>query len=75
VRPLLFAAPPTGPPSADRAVDPQFVTHKGRSRKSLIAKWLALNPNQRAFAAKDQSWWLEGLRSDPRYQALVKSSN
>jgi tetratricopeptide (TPR) repeat protein len=41
----------------------------------LIAKYLALNPNQRAFAAKDQSWWLEGLRSDPRYQALVKSSN
>jgi serine/threonine-protein kinase len=41
----------------------------------LIAKWLALNPQQRAFAAKDQSWWLEGLRSDPRYQALVKSSN
>jgi len=40
----------------------------------LVAKWLAMNPQQRAFAAADKSWWLEGLRSDPRYQALVKSN-
>jgi hypothetical protein len=33
-----------------------------------------MNPQQRAFAAADKSWWLEGLRSDPRYQALVKSN-
>jgi serine/threonine-protein kinase len=39
----------------------------------LIAKYLAANPQQRAFAAKDQSWWLKDLRSDPRYQALVKA--
>jgi len=39
----------------------------------LVAKWLAMNPQQRPFAANDKSWWLEGLRSDPRYQALVKS--
>ncbi|HEX5439207.1 MAG TPA: protein kinase [Gemmatimonadaceae bacterium] len=39
----------------------------------LIAKYLAANPQQRAFAARDQSWWLKDLRSDPRYQALVKA--
>jgi eukaryotic-like serine/threonine-protein kinase len=38
----------------------------------LTAKWLAMNPQQRAFAAKDKSWWVEDLRKDPRYQALVK---
>ena len=41
----------------------------------LIAKYLAANPNQRAFAANDKSWWLKDLRSDPRYQALVKPPN
>ena len=39
----------------------------------LIAKYLAANPQQRAFAARDQSWWLKTLRSDPRYQALVRA--
>ncbi|HEX6966308.1 MAG TPA: protein kinase [Gemmatimonadaceae bacterium] len=39
----------------------------------LIAKFLAANPQQRAFAAQDQSWWLKDLRSDPRYQALVRA--
>jgi serine/threonine-protein kinase len=38
----------------------------------LIARFLAANPQQRESAAKDKSWWLESLRSDPRYQALVK---
>ncbi|HEX2673937.1 MAG TPA: hypothetical protein VHM25_23840 [Polyangiaceae bacterium] len=38
----------------------------------LTAKWLAINPQQRAFAAKDKSWWAENLRKDPRYIALVK---
>ncbi len=38
----------------------------------LIARFLATNPQQRESAAKDRSWWLESLRSDPRYQALVK---
>jgi hypothetical protein len=41
----------------------------------LIAKYLATNPNKRAFAANDKSWWLNDLRTDPRYQALVKTSN
>ena len=39
------------------------------------SKYLAANPNQRAFAANDKSWWLKDLRSDPRYQALVKPPN
>ena len=41
----------------------------------LTAKYLAANPNKRAFAANDKSWWTKNLRSDPRYQALVKTSN
>jgi tetratricopeptide (TPR) repeat protein len=41
----------------------------------LIARFLATNPQQRESAAKDRSWWLESLRSDPRYQALVKKPN
>ena len=41
----------------------------------LIARYLAANPQQRESAAKDKSWWLKDLRSDPRYQALVKSPN
>ena len=39
-----------------------------------FAKQMAANPQQRPFAAKDESWWLRDLRSDPRYQALVKSN-
>jgi serine/threonine-protein kinase len=38
----------------------------------LIAKYLAANPNQRAFAANDKSWWTKDLRADPRYRALVR---
>jgi len=41
----------------------------------LMAKYFAANPQQRAFAANDKSWWLQDLRSDPRYQALVKGLN
>jgi TolB-like protein len=41
----------------------------------LIAKNLAANPQERALAANDKSWWLEDLKNDPRYKALVKGSN
>jgi serine/threonine-protein kinase len=41
----------------------------------LIAKYLAANPQQRAFAENDNSWWLKDLRSDPRYKALVKGTD
>ena len=39
-----------------------------------LAKNLAANPQQRPFAANDKSWWLQDLRPDPRYQALVKAN-
>jgi len=39
-----------------------------------FARQMAANPQQRPFAAKDESWWLRSLRSDPRYQALVKAN-
>jgi TolB-like protein/tetratricopeptide (TPR) repeat protein len=41
----------------------------------LLARYFAANPQQRAFAAKDKAWWLEELRKDPRYQALIKGLN
>ena len=41
----------------------------------LIARFLAANPQQQAFAANDNSWWLKELRSDARYKALVRPSN
>jgi serine/threonine-protein kinase len=39
-----------------------------------LAKNLAANPQQRAFTANDKSWWLQDLRSDPRYKSLVKAN-
>ncbi|HEX5073831.1 MAG TPA: protein kinase [Gemmatimonadaceae bacterium] len=41
----------------------------------LTAKYLAANPNKRAYAANDKSWWTQNLRADSRYQALVKTAN
>jgi TolB-like protein len=42
----------------------------------LMAGWYAANPQQRAIAAKnDQGWWFRDIRSEPRYQALLKGSN
>jgi len=41
----------------------------------LVAKWLAANPQQRAFAGDNQAWWLQALYDDPRYKALVKPNN
>ena len=41
----------------------------------LFARYLAANPAQRAFAAKDQAWWLRELRADPRWKRLVGAAN
>jgi len=41
----------------------------------LLAKYFATNPQQRALAANDKSWWLKSIRSDARYKALVTGSN
>jgi serine/threonine-protein kinase len=42
---------------------------------SLAKRWFAANPNQRATAANDNAWWFKDIRDDPRYKALIKSSN
>jgi tetratricopeptide (TPR) repeat protein len=42
---------------------------------SLATRWFAANPNQRATAANDNAWWFRDIRDDPRYKALIKSSN
>ena len=39
----------------------------------LLAKYLALNPQERPNVAKDPTWWLNGLRDDPKFKALVGS--
>jgi serine/threonine-protein kinase len=51
-------------------------THAGDNTTALeyYGKYLAANPQERAFAPKDKSWWLEKLRFDPRYQQLVKAN-
>jgi serine/threonine-protein kinase len=40
----------------------------------LLTRFLAANPQQRAFAGHDESWWLDSIRDDPRYKALVGSA-
>ena len=38
---------------------------------SLLGKYLASHPQQRAYASRDESWWLESLHNEPRYKALT----
>lgn len=38
-----------------------------------LAVYLAANPGQADSFAEDESWWLEDLRSHPRFQRLVTS--
>ena len=68
---------------ADPQLDPQRETvnlaaiiyaQSGDSERAirLLAQWYAANPQQRVTGLRDQSWWLNGLRSDPKYQALLK---
>jgi hypothetical protein len=42
---------------------------------SLFGRYLASHPQQRAFAKNDESWWLESLRDEPRYKALLGLPN
>jgi TolB-like protein/tRNA A-37 threonylcarbamoyl transferase component Bud32 len=37
----------------------------------LLTTYLAANPQARAAMAKDDSWWLKDLRSDPRWRSLM----
>jgi eukaryotic-like serine/threonine-protein kinase len=70
----------------DPSIDPRgelahlaaiIFTQSGEPDKAIemLAKNMAANPQQRAFAANDRSWWLKDLRSNPKYQALVKQMN
>jgi serine/threonine-protein kinase len=42
---------------------------------SLLGRYLASHPQQRAFASRDETWWLEPLHDEPRYKALVGIQN
>jgi hypothetical protein len=37
----------------------------------LLSVYIATNPQFRASLARDQTWWFQSLRDDPRYKALV----
>jgi serine/threonine protein kinase len=37
----------------------------------LLGIYLATNPQRRGDVARDQSWWIRDLRSDPRFKDLV----
>jgi eukaryotic-like serine/threonine-protein kinase len=41
----------------------------------LVGVYLAANPQDRASMAKDETWWWEGLRDDPRFKSLVGSGS
>jgi hypothetical protein len=37
----------------------------------LLGTYLAVNPNDRAGLANDESWWWRGVHDDARFKALV----
>jgi serine/threonine-protein kinase len=37
----------------------------------LLSTYLATNPQFRASLARDQTWWFQSIRDDPRFKALV----
>jgi TolB-like protein len=42
---------------------------------ALLGKFFASHPQQRQYAAGEDSWWLESLKDEPRYKALVGSQD
>jgi len=40
-----------------------------------LAKFLAANPQARAFQANNNSEWFKPIRNDPRYKAMVGKTN
>ncbi len=40
---------------------------------SLLGRFLAAHPQQRAYAGRDESWWFRTIQDEPRYKALVSS--
>ena len=41
---------------------------------SLLGRYFAAHPQQRAYAGKDESFWWKPLQDDPRYRSLVGST-
>ncbi|MFL5490750.1 MAG: protein kinase domain-containing protein [Gemmatimonadales bacterium] len=41
----------------------------------LVGTYLATNPQDRETMAKDDSWWWNGIRDDPRFKSLVGSAS
>jgi hypothetical protein len=39
----------------------------------VLERYLATNPQDRESFARDQTWFLKGLRDDPRFVALVRT--
>ncbi len=39
-----------------------------------LQRFYATNPQQRAYAKYDESWWWDSIRTDPRYKTLVGSA-
>ena len=37
----------------------------------LMTTYIAANPQVRSAMAKDQTWWFEALRTDPRWRSLI----
>ena len=63
-------------PSRDLIIDEAVVrTILGDKAEAirLLKDYLVANPDHRAGMATTQSWWWRDLKSDPRYQELVKS--
>jgi hypothetical protein len=40
----------------------------------LLTTYFANNPAQRTFFKNDQTWWWDGIRSDPRFKSLTGST-
>jgi tetratricopeptide (TPR) repeat protein len=63
-------------PSRDLVIDEAVVrTILGDKTEAirLLKDYLVANPDHRAGMATTQSWWWRDLKSDPRYQDLVKT--
>ena len=61
-------------PSRDLALMAAFVHAMLDDRDATLQQlgiYLAVNPQQRAGMATDQSWWFRSLRTDPRFRQLI----
>jgi len=65
--------PQVDPTSDLLATEAQAWAQLGDKDKAISAltRYLANNPQRRAFAKFDESWWWDSIRDDPRYKSLV----